>query len=279
MQDNKIVQKFILPAIIILVGAGFGYFIYSDFFAGSSFFGGKVATSTAEYNLSATSSADGGGELVVGEIKEVGESELAAENAAKIKAPDLDRPFAPKSSLPEDIRQNSISRVNFLTGQLKENKLLRDSWMELALYRKGAADYKGAEEIWVYVTKIWPLNYVAFANLGDLHVNYLKDYGKAEAYLLEAVSVEPTYIEGYRRLDNLYRFHYKVGSGADLSILERGLENNPNNPGILVPLAEYYKEKGNNAKALEYYRLALSEAEKAGDTGFADALKKEIENL
>jgi len=61
--------------------------------------------------------------------------------------------------------------------------------MDLAILHKIGGDYRGAEAIWLYATKMWPTSYVPFSNLADLYQNFLKDPVKAEFYSAEAAKL------------------------------------------------------------------------------------------
>jgi tetratricopeptide (TPR) repeat protein len=106
-------------------------------------------------------------------------------------------------------------------------------WLQLGLTRKEAGNYAGAAQAWQEVTKEEPQNYVAFYDLGDLYQNFEKNYPSAEKNYLTVVQLQPTYIDAYVSLYELYRNEYKVGTSAAADILAEGLKNNPNNAQLL----------------------------------------------
>ena len=104
--------------------------------------------------------------------------------------------------------------------------------------RKQAGDYAGAARAWEEAFSKWPQSYVLANNLGDLYMNFLKDYAKAELYFTKLVAMRPQYIDTYRNLYTMYRSFYKQNTSAARDIIELGLANNPGNSDLLVLRAE-----------------------------------------
>ncbi len=65
-----------------------------------------------------------------------------------------------------------------------------NAWLNLAILHKIAGDYRGAEAIWLYSTKVWPTSPIAYNNLGDLYQNFLKDPIKAKLYYDQAAKLK-----------------------------------------------------------------------------------------
>ena len=107
--------------------------------------------------------------------------------------------------------------------------------MQLRTNRKIGGDYEGARQAWEYVTKAGQeeIRGIAHGNLGDLYMNFLKDYPKAEANYLEAIKINPAFIDYYRTLATLYTHLYKTGTSAAADIIKQGLKANPGNPDLL----------------------------------------------
>lgn len=121
-------------------------------------------------------------------ITEVTEPAPAAQGP---QAPDYRKPIVYDASVSAEVRAA-------IEAQFAKNKeeIARDSrdfnaWMNLAILRKIAGDYRGAETIWLYATEVWPTNPVAFNNLGDLYTNFLKDPAKAKLYYDAAAKLRP----------------------------------------------------------------------------------------
>ena len=101
--------------------------------------------------------------------------------------------------------------------------------------KKNAGDYRGAAAIWesVALSNTF-VSFIAYANLGDLYMNFIMDYPQTEVDLKQVISLKPDYIDAYRNLYMLYTaYGYKVGTSAAADILAQGLKNNPNNPDLL----------------------------------------------
>lgn len=157
------------------------------------------------------------------------------------RMPNLDRPFTPRADLPESIQKEASDRVAAATQGLRENPDTLVLWLELAVYRKGANDLEGAEEIWLYAVQKWPEDPVAYNNLADLYQNYLNNYTKAEVYWRKLIERTPRNTAAYRNLSDLYRYKLDDLQKAR-AILEEGLEKNPNHPDLVNYLASLPQE-------------------------------------
>jgi tetratricopeptide (TPR) repeat protein len=148
---------------------------------------------------------------------------------AQVMQPSLSRPYIITAELPEDAKTILRSNVEKIVAELKENPEHFETWFELATHYKIAGDYKGAEEIWQYITVNAPANmhYVAWANLGDLYMNFIKDYPKAEEYYKKAIALKSDEISLYADMYRLYRYLYKTDTSAAADILAEGLRSNP----------------------------------------------------
>jgi tetratricopeptide (TPR) repeat protein len=94
--------------------------------------------------------------------------------------------------------------------------------------RKAAGDYAGAASVWERATEVWVTHPVAYNNLGDLYMNFLKDPKKAETNYLKVVELDPKSIDAYMNLFYIYRDLLKNQTKAQ-AILDLGLKNNPGN--------------------------------------------------
>ncbi len=146
--------------------------------------------------------------------------------------PDLNRPYTPPESTPADVQASDKKAVSDAVVQLKSNPNQLDYWLQLALYRKNANDFSGAEEIWLYCVARWPTDPVAYNNLADLYQNYLHEYPKAVAYWDKLMAVQPENISAYVNLAALYNSNLHDPTNAKATI-GKGLKANPNNPDLL----------------------------------------------
>jgi len=197
-----------------------------------------------------------------------------------IPLPNLIRRVTPASGTPASVAENSLREVARLKTLLKEKPESIGDWQVLGIYLKAVGDYRGAEEVWVFVTRKWPSDVVAYNNLGELYKENLKDYPKAEVFYKTAVAKRVDYIQGYVSLSDLYRHFMKEKSAEAPRILMQGLASNPESIELMVRLAKYYGDSGlDTAKAKGYYEQAIAAAEKAGESAFASRIRQEMESL
>lgn len=264
MNENMRAQVVSGLIILILLG-GAGYYIYrSNQSVGEAPAAGGLGTTTpvAENGIAVGEPAPGG--------------------TAELVAPDLSRPYVAPARLPESIRKESEAKYTAAVASLREDSSRWNAWMEVAVYRKGSDDFKGAEEVWLYVTERWPTDPTAYANLADLYANYLASYEKAEAYYRRAISLKPDNIAMYVNLHDLYRLRYKTGSSAAADVLLEGLARFPKNIDLLYRLGLYYKglgTAGSIEQAKKYLTDALAAATEAGNASRATSIEEELKGL
>ena len=149
-------------------------------------------------------------------------------------APSLSGSIKIDSSLDPGVQTALRTQETTLISELKSNPARLDLWLQLGTDRKIAHDYTGAAEAWSYVAANKSnIQYIAYGNLGDLYMNFVKDYPKAEANYKAAIALNPQFIDYYRDLFNLYRGFYKTNTTAAADIVAQGLKANPNNPDLL----------------------------------------------
>jgi len=180
--------------------------------------------------------------------------------SAQSGIPDLDLPYHAPASLPEDIRTQMEADYASAVDELKADPSLKSRWLALGVFRKNADDFKGAEEIWQYVTVHWPDDVTAYSNLADLYQFYSKDYEKAEDMLKQVLSVEPAYLPAYKSLHEIYRYHTEDGGEQAESILKDGIAKNPLAVDLMLTLALYYKDEGHTTDAREMFQSARAVA-------------------
>lgn len=154
----------------------------------------------------------------------------------------------------EDQKKVIHQRMLEAAGSIDVNPDVLDPWIQLGLFKKVIGDYEGARDAWEYASIIRPQNLMSFKNLGELYWHYLPDFSRAEKNLRTAIHNEPTYIDSYITLHEIYRYSYKEKADLADDVLLEGLQNNPANRDLTAYLARYYKETGDKARAIEYYR-------------------------
>ncbi len=131
-------------------------------------------------------------------------SEKTIDKNSTVVAPILDKKIVFPPTYNENAQKIMLAKINTTISFLKQNPTSYDSWIDLGIYRKMLNDYNGAEEIWVYLTKVAPTKPDAYLDLGDLYAYYLHDNAKAEKYFLIVQDVSPKWIVGYERTVDFY---------------------------------------------------------------------------
>jgi hypothetical protein len=163
---------------------------------------------------------------------QTGSVQTGVPNNSGYPAPSLDRPYTPPSNLPTEIQAQSKKAVADAVTQLKIDPNHLAYWLQLAIYRKGAGDYVGAEEVWLYCTKVWPTDPISFENLADLYAYHLKQPAKAVEYWNKAIPLDkPNSIRLYLALATFQSINMSDKAAARTT-LEAGLKANPGNKDI-----------------------------------------------
>lgn len=167
-------------------------------------------------------------------------SEKTIDKNSTVVAPDLDKKIVFPPTYNENAQKLMLAKINPTISFLKDNPTSYDSWIDLGIYRKMLNDYVGAEEIWVYLTKVAPSKPDAYLNLGDLYAYYLRDNAKAEKYFLIVQDVSPKWIAGYERTVD---FYVTVLQNKDKAkrFLEASIVKNPDIKAGLQPLLDSLK--------------------------------------
>ncbi len=162
----------------------------------------------------------------------------SGKTTVRVPPPSLDHLYTPPATAPASIQAEDRAAVAAAVAELKKNPDYSANWLQLALYYKNAGDYAGAEEVWVYVTKAWPSDIVAYNNLADLYQNYLRDYPKAATYWNKVIALKPDTAYAYINLATLYRLNLQDTAKAKTT-LQAGLKANPNNADLQHALSSY----------------------------------------
>ena len=147
--------------------------------------------------------------------------------------PNFNQPLVFSTSMSPEAKKASQDQFAILTATLAKDPTDLSAWLSLGALHKISGNYNAAQRIWEFVAATNPKDYVAFNNLGDLHMNFLKNYPKAEQNFRTVIALSPSYIDSYRNLYTLYRYLYKTNTSAAADILTEGLKNNPDNPDLL----------------------------------------------
>ncbi|MCR4330404.1 MAG: hypothetical protein NUV49_00780 [Patescibacteria group bacterium] len=266
MNNKQTIVNIILAAIVAVSG----YYLYNNTFNSNP---------SSEEEISGETTSNPVGTSTTTNTEPLYTIEKIPTEKAKISAPSLNRPLTFTGDIPLEAKKIITDNVKRLTDILKSDSSRFDAWLDLGSYRKQSGDYEGAREAWEYATLLLPGSYVPWNNLGDLYQYYLKDFVKAEKNFQQAIVSDPSFVQAYHSLFELYTLSYTEKAHlADDTLLE-GLKKSPNNIDLLITLAQYYKGTGKTEEAKKYYKMAITEAEKAGNTALAESLKSELDTL
>jgi len=221
-------NKNYIPLLMLIVGI----LVIGALFIAHSYQASRVgAPATTATSTIATSTSG----ITVGSVSATGNPTVTITQGASSSgvpvAPSLNRSMTFSPSLSADVVANLKTQEAANIASLKANPNQGDAWLQLGVDYKIAGDYAGAEAVWIYLTKIAPTSYIAYADLGDLYTNFLQNYPKAEADYKEVIALQPDYIDAYRSLYYLYGMEHNPS--AQSAILAEGLKANPNNPDLL----------------------------------------------
>ena len=211
----------VAAAVVIIATLGWYFAAHNKAVAPTNDTGSTTGTSTT-----GTATTTLGGVGVVGMADE-----------STLEKPNLDRPYTPLSTLPKSVRDNNIKLYTTAVEQLKFNPNGIAYWLQLAQLRKGANDFVGAEEVWVYVTKRWTNDPIAFASLADLYAFSLKNSTKAVQYWKLAIAADGRVVGNYLALANFQEINMKDKVAAKAT-LEAGLKVNQGNPDLQAALGQ-----------------------------------------
>lgn len=94
---------------------------------------------------------------------------------------------------------------------------------------------------------------------GNLAVSYKEtgQYERAEEAYKKVIEFNPGDVEAYINLADLYRYRLPDKEGKIVEVMQDGLAHLPEHPDFLAYLAVYYRDKGDKAKAIEYFERRL----------------------
>jgi len=150
------------------------------------------------------------------------------------QAPDFARPLAFADTIDGEVKALLRGKFDEVQSVLKEDTTDFNAWVTLGTLRKTAGDYAGAAEDWNYIAKLYPNSTIPFDNLGDLYMNFIKNYPQAEANFKASLVFNPGNIHAYQQLFALYTtYGYKTDTTAAADLVAAGLAKNPGNATLL----------------------------------------------
>lgn len=261
---------FFAVAVFLLAGAGI-FYVSSQTTQSSS------SISAAEENDAVVSPSD----LAVGESAQNGGYTIErlpdAPGESSFTPPSLNRPAPPK---PTDMDAAAYAQI--LSNMTETITVLKagsdfNAWMNLASYYSILGDFKGTEEVLVFLTKQYTPSWQVYANLGNLYANNLIDLGKAVTAYREAITLLPNNPALYRSLYDVYA--RQENSRDAIAVLKEGIAAVSNAIDLYVVLARHYKSEGQFDNARTYYNLAITKADAAGNASLKADLESELSTL
>lgn len=157
------------------------------------------------------------------------------------------------SNLSPEAIQLFQQRFDETKKSLQANSDDFSSWLYLGVLKKGAGDYEGARDAFIYAGQIRPQSSTPFANLADLYAYFLNDPVKAEESIKKAIANDPNDYNFYISLADIYRYKFPERSGMYEQTLLEVIAKFPDNPNLIAPLAAYYRDTNQTQKAIEWY--------------------------
>jgi len=144
---------------------------------------------------------------------------------------------------------------------LEDDPSNAEALIKIAQVKYDIYDLEGSKKVYLKALEFKPDDLLILNNLADIY-NQLKDYENAEKILLKLTETSPGWINGFRELKTLYRFHLKEKYPQIEGILLKGLEGNKELYGeapvdFYAMLATFYKDTGQKEKAIPYYEKVL----------------------
>lgn len=147
-----------------------------------------------------------------------------------------------------------IERVESILDKKSRERTV-DDYLFLGNNYLNLGENQLALEAFLKALKINPEHDIAALNTANTYLT-LGEYKKAEDIYWALIDKNPKNIEPYLKLGELYQ-KYSSLRGNPESILQKGVENNPENYNLIFALSSYYEKVGNKELALENYKKAL----------------------
>jgi tetratricopeptide (TPR) repeat protein len=199
--------------VVVVIIALLGYFAWHQHAAMT----GSTATSTSSSLTTASSTSS---------TSTPGYTVKIIPSTNSTTPPNYAAPLAfSDTSLTADEQTQLQAQFAQTTAAIKANPTDLGSWVTLGTIRKEAGDYAGASADWTYATQIYPTDPTAYADLGDLYANYLKEPSQGIAYYRDAIKRDPT--QEVTFYENLAQIYLNENDTADAkAVLEQGITAN-----------------------------------------------------
>lgn len=158
------------------------------------------------------------------------------------------------SSLSAEAAQLFTQRFEETKTRLQSDPDSFNDWLYLGVLKKGAGDYEGARDVFIYAGQIRPQSSTPFVNLADLYAYFLNESAKAEASLQTAIANDPNDYNLYLALADIYRYKFTDGGAKYEQTLLAAVAKFPDNANLIAPLAAYFRDTNQTAKAIQWYK-------------------------
>src|SRR3989339_41555 len=145
-----------------------------------------------------------------------------------------------------------------LKGKLTKNADDYSSLFKLARLKQDVLDWDGAIEMYWNLRKVKPDDILPLINLGSIYFDS-QQYVKAEEVQKTIIKNTPKWVNAYRELASIYRYHLKDKAPELEPMLIDALKQYPELETEMTSLLAYYYDEivSNKDKAIEYYTKLL----------------------
>lgn len=164
------------------------------------------------------------------------------------------------------IRENA----KFLSDKDKSNDI--NAYLNIGFDMRQLGDDETAISAYLEALKIDPDHPLGLNNIATSY-REIGEYAKAEEAYRQAIISIPGEISNYINLADVYRFQYPDDEEGLLAIINSGVEVVAGPYDLISYLAVYYRDRGDTAKAIEYFEKLLSVS--PGN----ESIKAELERL
>lgn len=132
-----------------------------------------------------------------------------------------------------------------------------NDWLYLGVLKKGAGDYEGSRDIFIYAGQLRPQSSTPFANLADVYAYFLNDPFKAEESMKKAIANDPSDYNLYLALADIYRYKFFGGAVKYEQTMLEAIGKFPDNVNLIASLAAYFRDTNQTLKAIKWYKELL----------------------
>jgi len=145
-----------------------------------------------------------------------------------------------------------------LKVKLADNADDYSSLFKLARLKQDVLDWDGAIEMYWNLRKVKPDDILPLINLGSIYFDS-QQYVKAEEVQKTIIKNTPKWVNAYRELASIYRYHLKDKAPELEPMLIDALKQYPELETEMTSLLAYYYDEivSNKDKAIEYYTKLL----------------------